>query len=56
MRQPLAKLLSTIAGDVKNQILGADYANQMMMIEYPEATGLEASNYYFQDMRTQIER
>ena len=52
----LGQLTSNDRGDIENQILGADYANQMMMISYPSVTGLEAANSYLQHISTFIER
>ena len=52
----LGRLTPSDRGNVKTQILGPDFADQVAMVVYPEATGLQASNDCLYDISTFIER
>ena len=52
----LGRLTPSDRGDVASQIIGPDFADQFAMVMHPEATGLQASNYYLHDISTFIER
>ena len=54
--QALDQLTLNNRGDVTHQTLGPDFAHQFAMIVYPEATGLQASNYYLHDIKTFIDQ